>query len=286
VFKRLLLWIPRKNGKTEFLAALGLLFWYVEGLYGGQGYVFARDEDQAQIPFRKMKAMIAFNAKMAAEVQPHAKSLWLKTKQALLELLSGAELGKHGKSPSVTIGDEMHEWRSREIEKTLQPGHRACACSRSSSTPPPPAARPTGPASSCGTSPRHPRRHAGRPGHPGGDLRRRGRRRLGRRGRLAPRQPLASALTLPLRAAPRGQAGEGNPRRRGHFRCYHLNQWVDELGPLAEHEEVGRLRPSATVWKRLPGDPILRGRKCFGAFDVSSTRDVTALTWVFPPTGG
>ncbi|WP_374307216.1 hypothetical protein [Methylocella sp.] len=48
LFRRLMLWVPRKNGKSEFLAALGLLFWAVEGVVGGQGFVFARDEKQAK----------------------------------------------------------------------------------------------------------------------------------------------------------------------------------------------------------------------------------------------
>ena len=52
LFRCLRLWIPRKNGKSEFLAALALLFWAIDGLVGGQGYVFARDEVQGEALLR------------------------------------------------------------------------------------------------------------------------------------------------------------------------------------------------------------------------------------------
>jgi hypothetical protein len=38
LFQELRLWIPRKNGKSEFLAALALLFWALEGEVRGQGF--------------------------------------------------------------------------------------------------------------------------------------------------------------------------------------------------------------------------------------------------------
>jgi phage terminase large subunit-like protein len=122
LFRRMLLWVPRKNGKSEFLAALALLFWALEGVVGGQGFVFARDEKQAFTVFNKMKAMLAMEPRLARDVQTHKKSIYLKTCAALFELLTGAEEGKHGKSPTVIVGDEMHEWRSRTVENTLRQG--------------------------------------------------------------------------------------------------------------------------------------------------------------------
>jgi hypothetical protein len=66
LFRKLLLWVPRKNGKSEFLAALGLLFFIVDGVADGEGYCFARDEKQARIVLKKMKAMIALNPEWSA----------------------------------------------------------------------------------------------------------------------------------------------------------------------------------------------------------------------------
>jgi hypothetical protein len=37
-------------------------------------------------------------------------------------LLTGKAAGKHGKAPTVTVGDEMHEWASRDLADTLRQG--------------------------------------------------------------------------------------------------------------------------------------------------------------------
>ncbi|MCE2363466.1 terminase large subunit, partial [Escherichia coli] len=58
LFRRLFLWIGRKNGKTEFLAALSVLFWVCDREMGGQAYAMARNEAQAKLVFEKAKTMI------------------------------------------------------------------------------------------------------------------------------------------------------------------------------------------------------------------------------------
>ena len=36
IFREMRLWVPRKAGKSEFIAALGLTFWLLEGVVGSQ----------------------------------------------------------------------------------------------------------------------------------------------------------------------------------------------------------------------------------------------------------
>lgn len=70
VFSRLLLWVPRKNGKNELLAALALLFFVYERLVGSEGYCFARNEEQAKIPFGRMKAMLLHDRALTGSATP------------------------------------------------------------------------------------------------------------------------------------------------------------------------------------------------------------------------
>lgn len=283
LFKRLLLWVPRKNGKSEFFAALALLFWAVEGVAGGQGFVFARDEKQARIVFDKMKAMIAWSPGLASEVQTHKKSIYLKTCAALFELLSGAEEGKHGKSPTVIVGDEMHEWRSREVETTLRQGTGArlqpielYASTAGLKT------NPTGVAlwdESCAILD----------------------------GRIADPTTLVVVFAAaaeadwtdervwakanpslglsPTLAFLRREASlaKDNPRAEAHFRRYHLNQWIDSAVRWIDLKKWDACTSAATSWQTMA--ERMAGRRCFGAFDVSNTRDVTSLCWAFPPAG-
>src|SRR5579885_1954381 len=77
IFRELRYWVPRKRGKTEFIAALALALWYYEGLPGGEGYCFARDENQARVPFDRMKRLIgASTDDMQPRIRCHADQLW------------------------------------------------------------------------------------------------------------------------------------------------------------------------------------------------------------------
>ncbi|MCX5478462.1 terminase large subunit [Kaistia geumhonensis] len=283
VFKRLLLWIPRKNGKSEFLAALALLFFAIEGVAGGQGFVFARDEAQGRVVLRKMKAMIAGNPRLAEDAQPFAKSIYLKPTASLFELLTGSEEGKHGKSPTVIAGDEMHEWRSREVETTLRQGTgtrlqpiELYASTAGKKTNPTGVAlweeslaildgRIDDPATLVVVF------AAG----PEDDWRDEDAWR-----RANPSLGLSPTIAFLRREA---ALAIDNPRAEAHFRCYHLNQWVDGTVRWLSVKKWDACAVDATSWKTAA--QRLKGRTCWGAIDVSSTRDVTALIWLFPPEG-
>ncbi len=281
VFRRLLLWVPRKNGKSEFLAALALFFWIVDGVTDGEGYCFARDEKQAGIVLRKMKAMVALNDEWAGEVLTHKRSMWLKSLRSGFEMLTGAEEGKHGASPTVVVGDEMHEWRSRVIANTLEEGTGARL----------------EPVFLYGST-------AGPEGNPAGD-------ELWGESRaiLAGQIPAPSTLVcifaadpdddpfdvatwrkanpnlgLSLSASYLREAAEkaaASATGLARFKCYHLNVWVEadvRWFDLKKWDASGGPKGS---WKGFP--ETLRGRRCFGACDVSATQDITALAWLFPP---
>lgn len=283
IFRRLLLWIPRKNGKSEFLAALGLLFFAMDQVVAGQGFVFARDEEQARLVFSKMKAMAANCAELKDGTIPYKRSLWFKELRAGFEVLSGAEEGKHGKSPTVVVGDEIHEWRSREVERTLSQGTgaRLQPIELYAST-------------------------AGRKSNlVGMEVWEESQAILD--GRVADPAtlvvifaadpdadfrdesvwPLANpSLGLsPTLGYLRRQAAlaADNPRQEAHFRCYHLNQWIDAHTRWLSLKAWDACAATTDGWRLYP--ETLKGRKCFAAFDVSATQDITALVFIFPPCG-
>ncbi len=275
------LWIPRKNGKSEFLAALALLFWAVEGVVGGQGYVFARDEEQAKLPFNKMKAMVAYCDALARDIQTNRRSLYLKPCLAGFELLTGAEEGKHGKGPVVIVGDEMHEWRSRKIENDLRQG--------------------------TGTRLEPVELYASTAGLKtnltGVELWDESLAIL--EGRVddpttlvvlfaadeaddwedekvwaAANPSLGLSPTLAFLRREAAMA-KGNPRKTATFKCYHLNQWVESTARWLPIKKWDACAPDKTAWTKRRAE--LAGRACFGSCDVSSTQDITAVIWIFPP---
>ena len=66
------------------------------------------------------------------------------------------------------------------------------------------------------------------------------------------------------------------PGAQNAFRRMHLNEWTEQAERWID----------MAAWDGCadPVDPeLLRGRPCFGGLDLSTTTDVTALAWVFPP---
>lgn len=282
IFRRLMLWVPRKNGKSEFLAALSLLFFVLDGVVGGQGYVFARDEKQAAIIFNKMKAMVSM-APGLEDTQLFKKSIYLPKIRALFELLSGKPEGKHGKSPTVIAGDEMHEWETPDLANFLRQG--------------------TGTrlqpielyASTAGLKSNKTGWNLWEESHAILD------------GRIDDATTLVVIFALDAdddwsdeanwkKANPslgisptvqflRREAAFAvdNPRAEQHFRCYHANQWIDAVTRWLSIRKWDSCAADKEAWRGWKSGAGLEGRKCFATIDVSSNEDITARLLTFPP---
>ncbi|MBS7738368.1 MAG: terminase large subunit [Chelatococcus sp.] len=284
LFQRMFLWVGRKNGKTEFMAALSLLFWLLDGEMGGQAYAMARDEKQAKLVFDKAKRMIALSPAFAKRVQQFKKSIYCPQLWAKFEVLSGNPEGKHGLSASVIVGDEMHEWRDDLLYNTL---HQSIAARDQ-------------PIELLGST-------AGFKGRGyGWTLWEESLAIL--EGRRNDPRSLVVIFAVPADAdwsdeslwplanpnlgiSPkleylRDEAAKAadNPRLESNFRRYHLNQWVaNESRWFPIHRwDACCLGPDS--WRQREDN--MRGRACYGGLDLSRTRDVTALFWWFPPEDG
>lgn len=284
LFRRLMLWIPRKNGKSEFLAALALLFFVLDGVPQGEGYVFARKERQARIVFNRMASMVAANDDLKSEILTFSKSLYLKPLAAKFELLTGSETGLHGPSPTVIVGDEMHEWKSMVLADTLRQctGGRMQPIELYAST----AGRKSAKVS-VGQELYEESRAivAGDkidpttlvvifaandnddPADPA--TWRRANPNLG----LSPTEHFLRQEII---------KATGNPRKMAEFKCYHLGIWAEETVKWLPLKKWDACAATKDGWKHYP--ETLKGRRCWLAFDISSTRDITALILMFPPT--
>ena len=282
LFRQLRLWIPRKNGKSEFLAALALLFWALEGVVRGQGFCFAADEQQGRMVFDKMSDMVGFAPRALKDhVAVFNKYLWIQRRKSAFRLLSGKPAGKHGRGPVVIVGDEMHEWQSTALMTTLRQGTgtRLQPIELYASTAGPRSAKvgwrlwdeskkilegviedPTtlvvifaADEDDDWTDERT----------------------------LAKANPsLGLSPTIAFLRREIAYARE-SPRAEAEFRCFHLNQWVEEFTRWLPKKKWDACAPDKEAWRRFPDE--LDGRECFGAIDASARNDITALVWLFPP---
>ncbi|WP_441268691.1 terminase TerL endonuclease subunit [Bradyrhizobium sp. 215_C5_N1_1] len=286
LFCELRLWVPRKNGKSEFLAALALLFWAIEGQRRGAGFCFAHDESQAREVFDKMGDMIGYapgvfrSPTTGESIKVFAKQLWNAELRSAFRLMPGKAKGKHGRAPFVTVGDEMHEWVSTELADTLRQGE--------------------------GASLQPIRLYASTAGlksqKTGFKLWEESQKILD--GRIDDpttlvvifaadedadwRDPKAHAAANPsLGLSPtkaflaREISKAVTPAGEAAFRRYHLNQWVEDFARWISVRKWDAASPDREAWKRL-GDE-LKGRECVLSFDSTKSFDLASMCLRFPP---
>lgn len=272
--RTLYLEVPRKNGKTEFAAGLALLLLVADGEPGGQGYSMAVDAEQAKIVFNKAVTMVGLSPSLASVLETYKTSIYCPQLVASFRPLTSNARSKHGFSPSFAIGDELHEWPDGEIHDVV---HKGTAARRQ-------------PLEILITT-------AGEPGIGyGAELHERAEQILAGT-REEPEflpfifaadpgddwtQPATWAKANPNLGisvkesylASEVAAALGNERKIGDFKRYHLNIWNEKVAAGLPMDQWDACRIRTVTLETLAG------RRCWGALDLSSTTDLTALALV------
>lgn len=126
--------IPKKNGKSELAAALGLYHLFADGELNAEVYICAADKDNASIVFNAAVFMVQtapWTAKMVArgelKIRESQKMIvyrqrvrtenggfkWVTV--GVMRVLSAEAFSKHGYKPSCVIFDELHAQPNREL---------------------------------------------------------------------------------------------------------------------------------------------------------------------------
>ncbi len=290
-YRRCYVWVPRKNGKTELAAGIGLLVLIGDGEEGGEVYAIASHKDQAKIVFNQATAMVGKSTNLSEDLETFKTSIYCPQLNAGFKPLSGKAEGKHGLNPSGMIGDEVHEWTSGELYQYVHDGM---------------------------SSRRQPLEFiistAGKKGtyaeevwdecqkildgtlddpetlvviyaaDPDDDW------TLEKTWRKAnPNLGVSKKLDAMKAEARRARQ---LPRLVNHFLNYQLNVWTEQAVkwlPIDALDDNGRAFgwdhcAGPVVWSAL--EERLRHKRCFGGLDLSSTTDLSALVWWFPVQDG
>lgn len=126
--------IPKKNGKSELAAALGIYHLFADGELNAEVYICAADKDNAGIVFSAAVFMLEtapWTAKMIVrgelkiiksqkrvEYRQRVRTRnggykWVTV--GIMAVLSAESYSKHGYKPSCVIFDELHAQPSREL---------------------------------------------------------------------------------------------------------------------------------------------------------------------------
>lgn len=283
-YRRAYLEIPKKNGKTELVAALSLYHLYCDGP-GGEVYSCAAEREQASRIYSAAAAMIAQDQELSRslKVLDSRKEIRNRETGTFYKALSAEAYSKHGLNPSVVLFDELHAQPNRELWDVMTFGASA--------------ARKEPLLWVITTAGDDPDRHS-----IGWEIHELSRKIIS--GELVDPTWYAKIYGAPddadiydeevwARANPslgvafdietvrqEALAARNSEAAEKNFRWLRLNQWV-------ALKRIGWV--PLTLWDQTqgtwtPADMV--GRKCYLGLDLSSTTDLTAIALLFPPIKG
>ncbi|WP_340395287.1 terminase TerL endonuclease subunit [Paenibacillus sp. FSL E2-0177] len=108
--------IPKKNGKTSLIAAVSL-YHLVCDPPGGQIYCCAADKEQAKLVYKAAAAMIEQEPEFEGilKVLDSSKEIRNLITGTVMKVLSAEAFTKHGINPTVVIFDELHAQPNRDL---------------------------------------------------------------------------------------------------------------------------------------------------------------------------
>lgn len=286
LFRKVRLWVPRKNGKTTLAAGVGLLVMAGDNEPGAQIYSIATNEDQATLVFRIAKGMLGLSPALQERLEAFAKKI-VRTDALGGEWvpLTAKPKGKHGLNTHLKIGDELHEWSGGDLDQFVRQSMAARAQPLEFDT------------STAGErrgygweeyqqdqkylegSLEDPERLiAHYAASPDADWREEAVWRAA--------NPNWGISVRPEFIASEARKALDNPRKENDFKRYHLNIWTEQaMRWLQMHRWAAccdEKQPDA--WRTILDE--CHGRPCFIGVDMSSNTDVSAVQYVFPPAGG
>lgn len=113
--------VPRKNGKSTLMAAVGLYFLTVDGERGAKVFSAASSTDQARIVFDAARTMALTGRSgtepLAALLKLHVEEHKIKTADpaAVFRAVAAQTKSQDGKNPHCALIDELHEHQKRDV---------------------------------------------------------------------------------------------------------------------------------------------------------------------------
>ena len=307
--------IPKKNGKSEFAAGLGLYHLLGDGEVRPQVGIFAADKKNADIIYQCAKYMVEHTALSQPEGNPIA---WCRDSVreirtrfgGILKVYSSEAESKHGFSFSAIIIDELHAQPNRRLWDVLTEGSDAARRQQAVIV-----------LTTAGNDPDRKsigweihekcrRILAWRAGTPeregdqddpqwcpimygvsvltGDDPDRLAELDIWDEALWAQCNPSFGVTMSRRKFRAAAKAAKQSDAAERNFRWLRLNQWIStkDVGwvPLTLYDKT-QWGPSAKAERDVFVQQLL-GKRCYAGLDLSTTTDLTALVLLFPPQEG
>jgi phage terminase large subunit-like protein len=113
-----LILMPRKNGKSALGSVIGL-YGLIVGPKGGECYSVAAEKEQARIVFADARRMIEASPELSAVTKLYRDAIELPSLNSVYRVMSAEAYSKEGLSPTLTVIDELHAQKNRDLYDTF-----------------------------------------------------------------------------------------------------------------------------------------------------------------------
>ena len=121
-FRRGLIGLPKKNGKSFLGSALAIYALIGDGVHGAEVYSVAAATDQARIVFNEAKRFVESCPDLARHVKVYQKAMEFTKTGSVYRVLSADAGVQDGLNPSFVIFDEVHRQPNDELWTVMSQG--------------------------------------------------------------------------------------------------------------------------------------------------------------------
>jgi phage terminase large subunit-like protein len=118
-YRKLLLYVPRKNGKSPFAAGIALYVLFCDGEIGADIPLAASTGKQAGIVFRHCDRMVGNSPEMRGMAKIFRgmgqRSIAFEAQQSCVKVIASDADGEHGGNGYAAIVDELHAHKKRDL---------------------------------------------------------------------------------------------------------------------------------------------------------------------------
>ena len=118
-YRRVYIEIPRKNGKSVFIAGIGILLTFADGEEGAEVVSAAADREQAAIVFEAGSGMVEDSPELRSRARLYRRSIVVPATRSSYKVLSADVKTKHGMNISGLLFDELHTQPNRALWDVL-----------------------------------------------------------------------------------------------------------------------------------------------------------------------
>lgn len=112
--------VPRKNGKTTFVAPIGLFMMILDKEEGAEVYSAATKRDQAKLIFEEAQRMVNSNDELKELIKSYRNSLFVEGTATKFEPLSSDAKSLDGLNPHCILIDELHAHKTSDLYGVLE----------------------------------------------------------------------------------------------------------------------------------------------------------------------